>query len=92
MSLLLLLDSKKMGFSTKGVGAGALADEDLLKAMLDAIHKEDDLLGGRAVTRLASQLTDDETSSIAVESTLGFGEFTDSEGDGRLLIGGELID
>ncbi len=81
-----------MGFSTKGPGAGALADGDLLKAALDAIHKEDDLIGGRAVTRLVTQLTNDETGSIAVESTLGFGEFTDSEGDGRLLIGGELID
>lgn len=62
-----------------------------LKAILDAIHKEDDRIGGRAITRVASKVSSTD-SQMAVESTIGFGEYEDGAGDARLLVGGEIIE
>lgn len=64
----------------------------LLKAMLDAIHGEDNRIAGRAFTRLTSPLSSTETAQMDVESTLGFGEWADGAGTGRVLINGEVID
>lgn len=61
-----------------------------LKAVLDAIHKEDDRIGGRAITRVAATVSPTD-SQMAVESTIGFGEYEDGAGDARLLVGGEII-
>jgi len=63
-----------------------------LEALLDAIFKEDDRIGGRAVTRLTAALEADEVNTILVESTIGFGENSDGTGDARLLINGEIIE
>ena len=68
-----------------------------LQAAFDAIFKEDDRIGGRAVTRLTADLPDNDTSGMLVLSTIGFGEHVDREidpgqaGNARLLVGGELI-
>ena len=93
MSLLLLLSAQCPPEDPDGVGTGALADGAWnLEAALDAIFKEDDRIGGRAVTRLRSTLEPDEINCMDVESTIGFGELADGTGDGRLLVGGEVID
>ena len=63
----------------------------LLRAILDGILGEVNLAGGRAVTRLDSVLTAAEVGSMAVESTLRFGEYTDGASDARLLINGEIV-
>lgn len=63
----------------------------LFSAILDAIHHEDERIGGQRVTRLTANVTKGETSTINVESTNGFGEYEDGENDALLLIGGELI-
>lgn len=68
-----------------------------LRAAFDAIFKEDDRIGGRAVTRLTADLPVDDVSGALVESTIGFGEYVDHEvdpaqaGNARLLVGGEII-
>jgi len=95
MSLLILFGSPGcLPEDVAGPGAGALdpAPDDLLKAMLDAIHKEDDRIGGQAVTRLTEVVTIGEGACIPVESTIGFGEYTDDAGDARILINGEIIE
>lgn len=74
----------------KGTAAGSVLS--MLRSTLDAIHKEDDRIGGRAVTRLTAPLSDTETSCIEVLSTIGFGELNDGATDGRVLIGGEVIE
>lgn len=63
----------------------------LLKAMLDAIHNEDNRIAGVAVTRLTAQLAEDDTTDLSVESTIGFGEDTDGLADAKLLINGEIV-
>lgn len=63
----------------------------LLQSLLDAIHGEDDQIGGRTVTQLTSLLTAAETAEMLVDSTIGFGEWEDGADDALLLIGGELI-
>lgn len=63
----------------------------LLKAILDAIHGEDNRIAGSAITRTISQVSDTETTEIVVESTIGFGENTDGLSDAKLLINGEVI-
>lgn len=72
-------------------GTGPREGVGLLEAILDAIHKEDDRIGGRAVTRLAAPLPAGDTSGMVVTSTIGFGEQTDGTGDALLLVGGEII-
>jgi hypothetical protein len=62
-----------------------------LRATLDAIHKEDDRIGGRAVTQLTAPLLSTETKCMSVLSTINFGEQTDGTRDALLLVGGELI-
>lgn len=74
-----------------GVGTGAGAELDTLRALLDAIHHEDDRIAGRAVTRLRNDLAVDEIDNADVDSTLGFGEYVNGAEDGVLLIGGELV-
>ena len=64
----------------------------LLTAILDAIHKENDRIGGRAVSRLTAPLLAAEVGSLSVLSTIGFGEYTDGTGNARLLIDGEIVD
>lgn len=63
----------------------------LLRAILDAIHGEDDRLAGVSVTRLTTPLLEDEIGVMNVESSIRFGEFTDGAGDGMVIVGGELI-
>lgn len=63
----------------------------LLRAILDAIHGEDDRLGGVSVTQLTTPLTAEETGTINVETTLRFGEFEDGAGDAQVIVGGEII-
>jgi len=62
----------------------------LLRALLDAIGKEDNRIGGRAITRLLGVLTETDAAAF-VESTIGFGENTDDLGDAKFLINGEVI-
>lgn len=64
----------------------------LIKAVLEAIHGEDDRIAGRAVSRLTLPLLSTNTTSATVESTIGFGEFTDATGNARISVNGELID
>lgn len=70
---------------TAQVGSG------LLRAILDAVHGADELIGGQAVTRLRIGLDAGDTE-ILVDSTVGFGEYRDGTGDGRVVVGGEIID
>lgn len=71
-------------------GTGAGPGAGMLEALLDAIHNEDNRIGGRAVTKLVAPLTVD---GIAAEvlSTIGFGEYVTGSGDARLLIGDEIV-
>jgi hypothetical protein len=73
-----------------------------MRAALDAIFKEDDRIGGRAVTRLTATLPADDVTGMLVESTIGFGEWVDNAtiegmsppflpGNARLLVNGEII-
>ncbi len=89
MSLLLLL--RNLVAHPDPAGTGARVPGRVLKAVLDAIHKEDDRIGGRAVTRLAEPLYTGQRAWAKVESTIGFGEYADGAGDALLLIGGEVV-
>ena len=91
MSLLLLLGNASPTELADALGTAARLPGRLLKAMLDAIMKEDDRIGGRAVTRLTAQLDSSETATASVLSTIGFGEYTDGLRDARFLVGGEVI-
>lgn len=64
----------------------------LLQAVLDAVMGEDDRIGGRRFTQLSAALDKDETGSMSVISSLGFGEFEDGASDARVLINGEIIE
>jgi hypothetical protein len=93
MSLLILFESAPCPPEDAAVPGGeALAPEGLHKAMLDAIHKIDDRIGGQAVTRLTQALAIDEVDCAFVESTINFGEYTDGTTNSRFLINGEIID
>ncbi len=70
---------------TLGVSSG------LMKAMLDAIHGSDEKIGGQAITTLRVGL-DPTATEILVTSTIGFGEFKDGLGNGRVVVGSEIID
>lgn len=72
-------------------GTAAGPGVGLLEALLDAIHKADDRIGGRAVTRLTAPLSADETDEMFVLSSIGFGEQTDGTEDALVLVGGEII-
>lgn len=72
-------------------GTGGGPGVGLLEATLDAIHKVDDRIGGRAVSKLTAQLDVAETTTLAVLSTIGFGEYVDGAGDARLLVGDEIV-
>lgn len=63
----------------------------LLKAIVEAVHGEDERIAGRPVTRLTTPLLSTETGTIEVVTTNGFGEYVDGAGDAKLLIGGETI-
>lgn len=69
---------------SKRVGSG------LLKALLDAIHTADNDIAGQAITKLRAPLDSDDVE-ILVDTTVGFGEYTDGDGDGRVVVGGEII-
>ena len=95
MSLLILLGNPGcLPEVAAGPGAGAPTPvpDALLQAMLDAIHKEDDRVGGQAVTRLTALVSASDLACIEVESTIGFGEYTDGTENARILINGEIID
>lgn len=62
----------------------------LLRAILDAIHGEDEKIGGQALSRLTVPLTPTAVS-MTIETTYGFGEYNDGVGDGRVLVNGEVI-
>lgn len=89
MSLLLLLTGKGVPPQTTDPDAGI--QQSLFMAILDAIFREDNRIGGQAVTRLVDPADENETACFVVESTNGFGENTDGEGDAKLLIGGEIV-
>lgn len=63
----------------------------LLRAILDAIHGEDDRIGGVSVSQITTPLMADELGVINLETTLRFGEFEDGASDGQVIIGGEII-
>ncbi len=63
----------------------------LLSAIIDAIHGEDELIGGQPITKLTATLSSTETTTMTVESTLRIGEQTDGDGDALLLVDGEVI-
>jgi len=69
---------------TARVGSG------LFRALLDAIHGSDNQIGGSALTRLRLPLLAGD-AIIAVDATFTFGEMVDGAGDGRVVIGGEII-
>jgi len=69
---------------TARVGSG------LFRALLDAIHGSDNQIGGSALTRLRLPLLAGD-ATIAVDATFTFGEMIDGTGDGRVVIGGEII-
>lgn len=92
MSLLLLLTSSGCDpEELDPLGTAVASFLGNLRALLDSIHKEDDRIGGRAVTQLRETLSEDETKCMEVISTIGFGEYTDDTRDALLLVGGELI-
>jgi hypothetical protein len=62
----------------------------LLRALLDAIHGQDEKIGGRRVTNLTMSLFKDDTEAHVI-STVGFGEFTDGASDAQFVVGGEVI-
>lgn len=62
----------------------------LLAAIIDAIFGQDERIAGQATTRLTVGLSD-AAASIFVNSTIGFGEFTNGTGDARVVVGKEII-
>lgn len=66
------------------------AKPGLLRAILDAIHGEDERLAGVAVSRLRTPLTAEETATLNVESTLNFSEYTDGMPGALVIVGGEI--
>jgi hypothetical protein len=62
----------------------------LMKAIVDAIHGQDEQIAGQRVTNLRTGLNDTDTE-VNVVSTIGFGEDTDGTGDAKLIIDGEII-
>lgn len=93
MSLLLLLRPESCPEEEpQTAGDGEAAFLGNLRALLDAIHKEDDRIGGRAVTRLVGSLSSTDQLCMMVESTIGFGENTDGTQDAKLLVGNEIIE
>jgi len=65
----------------------------LLQAILDAIHGEDESIGGQTLSRLTSLLSETELVTINVDTTYGFGidDESGTPGNGRILVGGEII-
>jgi len=62
----------------------------VMKAVVDAIHGQDEQIAGQHVTNLTAGL-DASDVEINVVSTIGFGEDTDGAGDARIIIDGEII-
>ena len=58
----------------------------LMKAILDAIQGQDELIAGQRITQLTAPLFAADTE-INVVSTIGFGEFRDGWGDAKIIIG-----
>jgi len=69
----------------------AIEVRGLLQALVEAIHGSDEKIGGQRITRLVAPLSAEETASMTVESSVGFGEWTDGASDARLLINNEII-
>lgn len=63
----------------------------LLAAILDAIHGEDERIGGVQVTRLTTPLLAGEVGVMNVESTLRFGENVDGTPEALVIVAGEII-
>lgn len=63
----------------------------LFAAILEAIAREDNRIGGQAVSRLNAPLLEADVT-MTVESTNGFGENNDGMSDAKLLVGGEVIE
>lgn len=63
----------------------------LLQALIDALHGEDERIGGRRFTQLTADLTSATTASMAVQTTREMGEDTDGSSNARLLVNGEII-
>lgn len=64
----------------------------LIKAILEAIHGEDNRIAGRAITQLSAVLLSTNTTSMIVNSTIGFGELYDGTLQARVMIDDEIID
>lgn len=92
MSLLLLLDGGCPGEEADPAGTALGSFLGMLRSLLDGVFKQDDLIGGRAVTRLTQSLSASELGCMYVESTIGFGELTDGQATSRVLVGGEVIE
>ncbi len=63
----------------------------LLAAILDAVHGEDERIGGVQVTRLTTPLLAGEVGVVNVESTLRFGENVDGTPEALVIVDGEII-
>lgn len=68
-----------------------VAEKGLLQALVEALHGGDNDLAGQYVTRLTAPLSADETTTMEVQATPGFGENTDGASDALLLVNGEVI-
>lgn len=64
----------------------------LVKAILEAIHGEDNRIAGRAITQLTAQLSSTEAATMVVRSTIGFGQLFDGSPGARVMIDDEIID
>lgn len=64
----------------------------LIKAILEAIHGEDNKIAGRAITRLETALSSTEAVTMVVTSTIGFGAYFDGTLEARVMIDDEIID
>lgn len=64
----------------------------LIKAILEAIHGEDNRIAGRAITQLEAVLASTNTTSMLVSSTIGFGLLYDGTTQARVMIDDEIID
>lgn len=67
-------------------------EKGLLRALIDAVHGEDNRIGGQALTRLTQDLNEASTATMFVESTLRFGQVTDGSPAARFQVGEEVIE
>lgn len=62
----------------------------MMKAVVDAIAGQDELIAGQRITQITTPLLAADTE-VNVISTIGFGENRDGWGDAKFIIDGEII-